>query len=403
MVYNFSDIYNEELYANSMVLVMLGQYPIFSDIIVDHFKELNKTEISSQSSELLTEFGYSTEENFTLSTIDFDNLDEIKNTIPVSGKWFCSVQYNSLVKKQKDWLEEYIKNPSENAVLVVNVTDYRDFGKFYKNRALKASSVSHLIKLSFPDRVTLKKVIQSKMPTVLMDSKAIDLFIMRLGRDYNEYSGLLDSLNTKYRYGELSYKGMLIELKGIENFAINDFIVRLNKPMEENIQKRKKIYSIEKSLLNEYGYQGLIRRLKSKLRDLIDMRLLINTGIVPIYVKYNVKRVQAKLDNNHNLKKFSEYAFRMTSRMATDFCLRDLVIMQSMLDKIDRQSTEAECAKALHALIHRTAFDKNRILNDIGIKNLLESDVKQLDSIVVHKEKEPEVKRIFMDSIYHIG
>lgn len=404
MVYGFSDIYNKEFYSNSRVVIIAGQYPIFNDLVVDKFKELYKSEVENAGSEMLEEFGLDTENTEQLNRVDFEDFFKVLNTPPLQGKWFCYVQYSELNKKQREKLDSYCLKPSDNGVLLVSIAEFKDFSKYLRNRALKSLKESNLIKLSFPDRSTLHRIINDMLTGVAtVEYKAVALFIMRLGNDYNEYSSLLERIRLKYQYSVLTYKDMLYELKGIENYAIDDFIVRLAQPLEtDKISKRKKIYTIQKALVNDVGYRGLVSKLRYKIKDILEMRILINNGEVPLGVRYNVKKIQNKLPEKHSLRSLSEYSFKKTSAMAEKFCLRDLVLIMLLLNTVDNSSSDYDYARVITNIVNRTALTKDRLLNDIRISDNLKDEIVLLSSMQYKENTDREAKRIIIDELYHV-
>lgn len=375
MIYNFSDIYNNELYNKSKVLLVTGQYPIFNDIVIDNIKDCCRVSSDNIDTEMLSEFGYTDNTAETaLNKVEYNEFFTVINRQPMNGKWFCMVQLTELSKKQIEQLQKYYKKPSDNGVLVVNMLDYKQYNKFIRDTAVKHSKDTNLIKLSFPDKTTLTKIIKNKLKGIKIEPKAIALFIVRVGTDYNTYNSLLDSI--RLRYEIITYKDMLLELRGIDNYVIDDFVQRLSIPLKnKEVSKRKKIYTIQKALINDMGYIKLINKLRIKIKDLIEMRILINNGMIPLSIELSsreIKKIKGGLSEKHRLKKTSEYTFKCLSVIANKYTLRDLVIMLMILNNINNRFNEFEYAKALNTLVNRTALSKDRLLNDIDIHNTLD-------------------------------
>lgn len=403
MIYNCSDINNSEMYNKSRVMFVTGQYAVFNSFVVDKFKEYYRTTVSNTDSTIIPDFGYeeiNTTE--TLNSIDFDDFLSVVNTRSLNGKWFCNVQFSTLSKKQIGLLEDYYKKPSDNGVLIVNFTEFKEFMKYLRDKTLKSSESSNLIKLSFPNVKVLNYVIKSLLGDTTIEPKAIKLFIMRLGKNYNEYSSLLGKM--KINYVNITYKDMLYELKGIENYTIDDFIIKLSTPLKtDKLSKRKKIYAIERALINDIGYKSLLYKVKDKINDLIEMRVLINNGHIPIGIKYNISKVQKILPEKHTLKKVSEYNFRFLNEVALKYSLRDLIIIKCILNTIViSKASNFECAKVLHSIINRTSFEKERILNDINISNNIQECLTDINRTKLDNIYKDTFKRIIIDEIYHI-
>lgn len=401
MIYNFDDIYNKEMYINSKIIFVTGQYPVFNDLVIDKFKDFNKTEVENSKSEMLDEFGYDTSEIKQLNKVSFDEFMQVKNKSPLQGKWYCSFEFSELSKKQQEMFMGYYKNPSDKGVLVVNMLDFKVFKKYLRDKFIKNSTDVNLIKLNFPTKKALTSIVQQMLGSVPIEPKAMALFIMRMGKDYNEYNNVLGRLSMKYQYSSITYKDMLLELKGIANFVIDDYIIKLAEPLKTTkVSKRKKVYTIQKALVNDLGYRSFVNKLRHRIKDLVEMRILINKGEVPVGIKYNVKKVQQRLPEKHTLKKLSEYSFRCLSEIATKFCLRDLVVILTLLNTVGKQSSDYEFARVINTISNRTSFEKERLLADLEIIDIC--DKIDIDCLRYDEDMQTENQRIVIDQIYHI-
>jgi hypothetical protein len=407
MIYNFNDIDNKELYTKSRVAFITGQYPVFNDLVVDKFKDYNKSKVEVTDTSMLDEFGYDTSDIEQLNKIGYDEFFKVIDTRPLYGKWFCNVQYSELSKKQISLLEEYYKKPSDNGVLLVNCLEFKEYMKFTRDKRIKTSEHTSLIKLNFPDDDTLRSIIKQMLGDVGIEPKAISLFMIRLGKDYNNYSSLLGRFRIKYEGGCITYKDMLLELKDIENYTLDYFMIKLSQPLDiDKISKRKKIYSIQRALVNELGYTELLKKISYKVKDLIEMRILINTGQVPVGIKFNADKVKNKLPEKHPLKKLSNNGFRATAWMASRYCIRDLILIKDMISSLGNlyKANQFECAKVLNSIVNRTTFDKDRLLNDIKIQNQIEESLYVVNTATPKENQETpkEFNRIIVSDLYHL-
>ena len=137
--------------------------------------------------EVIEEFGLDTDDSDDsgVSSVDFATFLEVIGVTSVNGKWFCRTDYSLLNNKQKEALNNYIKKPSENGILIIVSTDWRQFREILRNRVLNVSKNVHVMQLSWPNRTVLKGIVAQSFEErgIQADSSAIDFFIMRkIGR-----------------------------------------------------------------------------------------------------------------------------------------------------------------------------------------------------------------------------
>ena len=395
MVYNFSDIYNDTLYKNSRIIFITGKYNIFNNIVVDKFKDVSKGDIlvDGLDSDIFEEFGLSDISTDKVSNnIDIDTFFTTSNAAPVSGKWISIVDYNALTKTQKNKLGVYMKSPSENGILVIRLSDYKDFKEYLRNKIILNSSNINLIKLSFPSKSTLKEILYNKFISCNIDVsyKALDLFIMRLSSNYDTYDDVINSIvnnlgsmQSKNKI-QLSYKDMLEYLKGVQFYILDDFILQLLIPIKtKKIVTNRKIYKIEKEMLNELGAKGLVNKLRYRVDDLIEMRMAINNGYIPIRVKYSVQESKRRLGESSKLNKLSDYSFKYTAYIASKTSLKDWLFIKMLLNNIENISNIEEYERVIHSIVNRSTFNENRLLNDIGVIDTIENSLYELNNTKV--------------------
>ena len=124
----------------------------------------------------------------------------------LAGIWYCRVQLKELKDKEIDWLKKYIKKPSDNAMLVVEATEYKYYRNWLKNKSIEYSKKVHLIQLSFPSRKELIQIVKNKFKNrrTVVDEEAVKIFIQRMGGRYDLYDEVIRELTP---YGdELDHK-----------------------------------------------------------------------------------------------------------------------------------------------------------------------------------------------------
>lgn len=389
MKFTFKDVDNKELYDTGLVVFITGPYNIFNNMVVDGLKKkADASAISEISKGLTDEFGIQNEDGDGIikvsNSVDFNTFLDVVNIPSMEGKWFCRVDLRILTKKQKNRLDNYIGNPNPNGILVVVSNDYKDFRSYLGNRVLGYGKVSHIIQLSFPSRTPLVRIVRRMFEDkgVKMDVRTAQLFVMRMSRAYDDYSLMVDKICTEYKGCTISYNQIKDELKGVNNYILEDFIERLLRPIKsDKIDTRRDIYKMYGSLLSEMGAVKLVNSIKYRLEDYIELRLAINKGIIPIKVRYSVIEAKERLGIGNRLHKIPDFKFRRMAYIASLTSMRDWMFMKMILNNIKYKFDEEENEKVLYSLIHRAVLTEGRLSNDIGMENVLEKKVEKIDSI----------------------
>lgn len=400
MKFTFKDIVNTEIFESARVLFVTGPYNIFNNIAIDEIRDRCKpSEQVPLSKSLLSDFGDDSSDENQVATvsnsIDIDTFMKVINLASMSGKWFCNINYSFISKKQKDWLNNYIKSPSNNGKLVVYCNDFKDYRLLLKHKTILNSTTVHLIQLSFPSRDTLESVVRSlfEQKGVRIEQRAIELFIMRMSNSYDDYDETIDKIilesvpkdkdsgdvdpNWKYT---ITYENTISAMKGIENFVLDDFIERLLIPLKsDKTNGRNKIYKMLAALLEEMGPVQLVNKLRYKIDDYIEFRLAINSGMIPIKVRFSVPEAKGRLGEESKIAKISDYTFRRMAIIASKTSLKDWTYMKMMLANIKYKYETASYERALYSLVNRTVLNKSRLNNDIGIENILGIELENLN------------------------
>ncbi len=386
MKYRFGDINNEEIYKTTRVMFITGQYAIFNNIVSDRLKKICKgsLQITPEEEKLLNEFSMSNfDSNEVYNSIDFATFLEVVKTPAVTGRWFCSMEYKMLTKKQKEQLDRYMKKPSENGILVITLLEYQDYKPFLRNKAITTNQYTHLIQLSFPYRGILQSLVREMIEErgASVSDKALELFVLRMSNSYDDYGTVIDNICEGKKGAEMSYEDMKSALAGIENYVIDDFMEELLKPIKsKRIMTNRKIYKMLGALTSEYGAKALATKILYKVNDLIDMRIAINTGLVPVKIGFSVKEAKERLDEDNRLKKINDFSFKKYAYLSSRTSLRDWIYIKMILSNVKTVWNEAEYERVLHCVIHRGIMSPNRLLNDIGISNIIEEQLYDINT-----------------------
>ena len=403
MKFTFKDITNNEIYQSAKVLFVIGQYNIFNNIAIDAMKDICKPprlEITDDT--LLKDFGIE-ESNIvnTLNIVDIDTFSKVIHMASMSGLWFSSINYGFASKKHKDWIMNYIKEPSNNGRLVVYCTEYKDYKSLLRNKLIVNSNYIHMIQLNFPYRNTLETIVKQlfNQKGVNIEQKAIELFIMRMSNSYDDYEEIIDrvvmqsvpmnkdtgEIDSSWRY-TITYENALEALKGVENFVLDDFIDKLLIPMgSDKPNLKNKIFKMWAVLNEELGPAQLVNKLKFKIDDYIEFRLAINEGLIPIKVRFSVPEAKQRIGESNRISKFSDYAFRRMAITASRTSLRDWEYMKLILSNAGYNNESYE--KVMYSLINRSILNEYRLNCDINSYNKPYREIDRLSEIRYEDDK----------------
>lgn len=377
MKYVFNDILSEELYKAGLCVFVTGPYSIFNNIVADKFKGMAQSkEEMFIDDDLMAEFGIKDTDFAKVNTsVDIDTFRDVVGSANIHGKWYCKVAWDNLTKKQREYVQEYMKFPNANGYLIVVIEKYADYRFFLKSRLLANSKETHLIQLSFPNRKVLVELVAEmfRMQGAKVTEEAAELFVMRMSTAYDDYGNIITKVLEYNKDKVIDRKVMEVGLKGVENFVIDDFIEQLLKPLSgSDIQKNRKIYKMYGALVKEMGADGVLTKIKYKVDELIEFRRAINNGIIPIQVRFSVEEAKQRLGEESKLYKVPDFRFRKMAYIASQTSLKDWFYMQTLLSQVGgkygRLRDTQEYERILYTLVHRTVLNEHRIKKGIGME-----------------------------------
>lgn len=409
MRYTFNDILEPKVYESTAVMFVFGQYETFNAMVVDTLK--NKCVVKGiDSSSIDSAFGIGGETlGFATNAVDFNTFLEVVGVASISGKWFCRVELGSLSDKQKDKLMHYIKEPSNNGVLVITSIDFKEFRPFLKLKVFGVSQNVHLLSLSFPKRNIVKSIVAKKFEenNMIIAKDALDYFVMRMSSEYDDYDTVINSISDNHNtnndtngtkeYHTITLQELKDDMSGIENFNLNDFLIELTKPLSNGNTNKKKIIKMLASLEEQLGTVELYKNTMRFIDECIDFRIMINRGIIPIRIDYFMSDVikminkttpEEKREDDEKYKKYTsmnEWQFKNKATIAAQTSLRDWIYMKMILKTAykdgEKGKNETNMIKALYALATRSVLGASRITNIIGIDDILRTDLNYIDSL----------------------
>lgn len=410
MKYSFKEILDAEIYESTRVMFVLGKYTWFNNMVCDTLKSMciNTENEFNASIGIEDEFNIkdSDANESAYNSVDFATFMEVIGVPSINGKWYCRAEFSTLNKKQKVTLFKYIKEPSDNGILIITSDDWLQYKDILKNKILLFSKVSNIMQLGFPNKQILKGIVAQSFSEkgIEIESSAVDFFIMRMSSAYDKYEEQINSIIDIHKSSVLTSKDLKVYMKGIENFIIDDFVSELLKPMVSDKTNSKKVLKIMMTLEDELGAKNLVYQLLKKIEEYIEFRLLINTGYIPIGINYFYKDIIKSLPDPKKYEKMNEWVFRKRAETASLTSLRDWEYMKLILNKAieNIEITDAElnikCQKALYELSTRSVLTPDRINNIIGIDNVLRKKLKELDMVVYSEEDLEHIEEIKQSS-----
>ena len=397
MKYGFKDILNAEIYESTQVMFILGQYPWFNNMVCDTLKSMCVQDNQDYGTEVIEEFGLDTDDSDDsgVSSVDFATFLEVIGVTSVNGKWFCRTDYSLLNTKQKEALNNYIRKPSENGILIIVSTDWRQFREILRNRVLNVSKNVHVMQLSWPNRSVLKCIVAQSFEEkgIQADSSAVGFFIMRMSNAYDKYESQIDSIVDMHKGDKLTSKDLKVYMKGIENFIVDDYIKELVKPLQNANTNSKKVFKIMIALEDEFGAKNLVYQLLKKINEYIDFRILINNGYIPIGINYFYNDIIENIPNKDKYSKMNEWSFRNKANIASLTSLRDWEYMKLILSKavenvkLPPDVMDEKCQRALYDISTRSVMTADRLNNVVGFDNVLNKQFIEMNKIIYDEDK----------------
>ena len=383
MIYRFDELYNDDLIKRSAVLFITGSTALFNRIMSDRVKK------SCQGEQLdldLSDFSdwLKPGNNETSEALSFEQYLLYCNTTRVTGMWYSSVDYALLSKREKEQLKAHLKHPATNGKLVVYVMNFRDKFELLKDNTIRHGGSVNLIQLDFPRRQALNRLVKEEFQKrgVEIDRPSTELFVLRLGTYYDKYSETIDRVCNGRK--QISYTEMQAELRGVTSYVLWDLtksIVKAYHSDSMKSMKSRKAVKVLKTIIPELGEQKVLQQFKRKIDDLVELRYYINVGAIPIMVSYDLKKVRERLPKESRLQKLSDQTFRINVKLASETSLKDWLYIKMIVDNASSKRSDMEAIRGLAAAINRSAYPNERILNDIGIKNVLTEGLVELNAL----------------------
>ena len=370
MIYSFIDFSKVQSLELS-ILFIYSEHNLFKNKIIDAQREACRGVLSTvkmnKAEDLLSEFSNfgDYESGGVVNSMEFDDFYNVAYTPSLLGKWFCSVNYEDLDKRQLEKLGRYIRNPSKEGVLILSVSNYRSYLELRRNKILETSMYTSIINLRYPTRGELREIVQGMFNSrgIAIERDAIDLFIKRVGREYDSYPSLIDRFSIK-RYKGVTYRDILDILQDVDNYEIGDIIVELTKVAKVNKKTNRQIYKVLKSLLNSYTPRELLRRLHYKIGEVLEMRMYINSGYIPAEFTYSVEEVQKRISKaspRSRLVSLSPHTFNELKKLSMRTTLRDWVIIYELTAVFERRGGVLESYSIIHLLMNRDLYTREEL------------------------------------------
>ena len=122
-------------------------------------------------------------------------------------------------------------------------------------------------------------------------------------------------------------------------------------------------------LIEEYGARRLVSILLSRISELIEFRIAIDMGYIPIVVPYyNVSESKQLIGDGSTISSKSDFQFRRLARIASQTSLTDWICMKVILSNTIK-TYDYSYNKVLFSLVSRTALIPERLDSDMLIVN----------------------------------
>lgn len=357
MILRFKSIMDEELTNNANVVFIFGDKPLFNNIISDRCRKKCENRQDEFETSLLEEFSTEYKGRSSLNKIEITQFKDVCYMPSLAGTWYCKVNLEDLNEKDTAWLKKYIKNPSDNAMLVIECTKYKVYRSWIKNRVIEYSKKVHSYQLSFPTKKELEAIVYDmfREKRIILDEEAVPLFIRKMGGRYDLYSETIDKIvgtNEREKVENWNLDILKGLMSNIQHYNL-DMLVHeiLRGTTAKKPSSRAKVMKLLKYLEDEHGCITLVNKIDSELDELIKYRRWINSGMIPVGIKYPTSEIKDRIDKDINI-----VTFKKRVSMASRVSLRDMIYIKLIISKL-RYNPE----RCLFVIACRYTFDKDKI------------------------------------------
>lgn len=358
MVLRFKDILNDELINKASVVFIFGDKPLFNNIISDKCRKKCENEQNDFEDSLLEEFDAEYKGKSSLNKVSLTQFKDVCYMPSLAGTWYCKMMLDEFTEKDVVWLRKYIKNPSDNAMLVIECTKYSVYRTWIKNRVIEYSKKVHLYQLSFPTRKELEAIVYEmfRKNRIILEKEATVLFIRKMGGRYDLYNETVKKLvgnKERERVENWDLDMMKGLMSDIQHYNLDMLIGEVLKGTTAKKPSGKvKVMKLLKYLEDEYGCTVLVNKIDNELEELIKYRRWINDGSIPVGIKYSAEEVKNKIDKDINI-----VTFKRRTIMASKVSLKDMIYIRMIISKL-RYNPE----RCLYVIVCRYTFENTKIM-----------------------------------------
>ena len=407
MKYRFDSIEKIHTTQDMRVLVISGDHNIFIDYIMNNIKNTVGSLENTLNTEEDDEFNTLGERE---STLDYDTFTRVCNSISPMGKWVCKVNWDITNKKNRDRIKAYIKNPSQHALLIVTVSEYKNIRELKSYRALDGSKYSHYIDIQYPRKFQLEPLVKEMFIKKGMNitEDCVKLFILKMGTAYDEYYNNMDTIRDRlgvtnklaelnkdidetkgdepYTFINVNITDFKQAMQGIDYFVIEDFLLQLLVPMHSGkIVKRRRLYKILDTLLGDFTAREICTKLRFKVEELLMYRAYINRGLIPVRTRYNADKIKDRLPENSKLRNAATLTFKKNAYVASLTSIKDWFYIDCLLNRNSNSDSDEKFLSTLMTIMGRTVISNDRLMNDIKVKNTLDEGLFTVNSVFLSK------------------
>ena len=171
-------------------------------------------------------------------------------------------------------------------------------------------------------------------------------------------------------------------MRGIDFFEMDDFMLALLMVQRsDKVVMRRKMYKILVNLLDNYTAREICNKLRYKVEELLYYRSYVNTGIIPVRIRYNAEKIKERLPEDSKLRKVTSLVFKRNAYLSSMTSVEDWYFIYSLLNSNKPTDPDEKYLKTLMSIMGRTTMPNDRLMNDLGIKDTLDEGLVELNGI----------------------
>ena len=203
-----------------------------------------------------------------------EDIDKLYYKPILAKYWWVKINADRLTTPQQKRIAEYIKNPSEHALMIINSMDYRYRRSLMKNRTVARSDSCAWIDFEYPGYSFLTQYVEGELKGKTIERRAAHLFIKYISDNYDEYPTYLELLNS-LPTNEITVRDVKDTVDDLSQYRTDTLLNTL-----VNLDRVTIPFKALKDILDEFSPTYVLAGIKSYFRYLYEAKIYLKRGLL---------------------------------------------------------------------------------------------------------------------------